>query len=65
MALRILAGIVIGALITLVVGLRCWHNGYDAGYGTAMADAYLDVKSPEQFFKDITGAKDAGRGVSH
>lgn len=52
---------VVGAVIGFLIGTILWTSGYDrgftAGYGMAMSDAFLEIKSPEQFFKDLTGVK--------
>lgn len=62
-AFRFLSGAVIIGLLGINVWLSAWNQAFDAGYGMAMSDVYLDQKSPEQYFKEMTGAKDARRGV--
>ena len=62
MALRILSGFTIITLLFGVAWLLGWNNGYDVGYGAAMADNFLDVKTAGQYFQELI---DAGRGVSH
>ena len=52
MVRSLFAGIVIGFLLASVFWLGGWHVGFDVGYGAAMSDALLNIKSPEQFFKD-------------
>lgn len=51
------AGIVAGFLLASAFWLTGWHKGFDVGYGAAMADAFTNLKSPEDYFKELTGAK--------
>lgn len=59
-------GFLLGTVAMSAFWLTGWHTGFDVGYGAAMSDALLGVKTPEQFFKSLLGDKNnARRGVSH
>jgi hypothetical protein len=57
-----LYGTLFGLTIMAVVFLNGWNKGFDVGYGAAMSDVFLNLKSPDdyfkQFFKTPTRSKD-------
>jgi hypothetical protein len=50
-----ISGVLAGALLTAIVYLNGWNKGFDVGYGAAMSDAFLNLKTPEQYFKEMIG----------
>ncbi len=50
---HLLLGFFLGVVATAVVYLNGWHRGFDVGYGAAMSDVLLNLKSPEQYFKEL------------
>lgn len=62
MAVRITLCLAVVATLVGTAWLLGWNGGYDVGYGAAMADNFLDVKTAGQYFQELI---DAGRGVSH
>ena len=55
--LRRLVYILLLAACVWTEKLISWNEGYDAGYGSAIADAFVDEKKPEKFFKQQAGVK--------
>jgi hypothetical protein len=53
--LMFISGVLAGALLTAIVYLNGWNKGFDVGYGAAMSDAFLNLKTPEQYFKEMIG----------
>ena len=51
---KLIVGILIVAGLLLNAALYGYHRGYSDGYGTAMADDFLGIKSSEDFFKELT-----------
>jgi hypothetical protein len=49
------SGFLAGILLTALIYLNGWNKGFDVGYGAAMSDAFLNLKTPEQYFKDLVG----------
>lgn len=53
-----LYGLLAGVILTATVYLNGWHRGFDVGYGAAMSDALLNLKNPEDYFKQLIGKPD-------
>ncbi len=54
-SMRFTLGFVAGVLITALIYLNGWNKGFDVGYGAAMSDAFLNLKTPEQYLKELVG----------
>ncbi len=49
MKLALLIGLVIGFLVGFNATLASYHVGHHEGYGTAMADVFFNLTTPEKY----------------
>lgn len=55
-----LYGLLTGIILMATVYLNGWHRGFDVGYGAAMSDTLLNLKTPEDYFKQFLNLPNRG-----